>query len=451
MPDTVRLLAAGVATLAYGGLCAAAFLGHRRRQRIAVAPGAAASRPVLVAYASQSGSAEELAGHTARSLGAAGQAATLLPLNRVSREVLAGHEQALFLVSTCGEGDAPDNGALFERRCMGAGGTPDLSHLHVGLLALGDRSYTHFCGFGRRLGAWLEACGAPVLFPSLEMDGQDGAVLATWQQQVAHIAGSGDTPDWRAPDFAPWRLLERRHLNPGSSGASLFHLALAPADGPLPSWQAGDLVQIQPPREGEHPRDYSIASLPAEGALHLLVRRQSRPDGSPGLASGWLCDALEPGRTLPLRLKPHPNFRLGDNTGRPLVLIGNGTGLAGLRALLKAREAAGEKRNWLFFGERHAAWDRPYREDLERWTGAGLLPRLDLAFSRETEQPEYVQHRLARQGEGLRQWLAEGAALYVCGSAATMGAAVDDTLAQLLGRDALDRLLAEGRYRRDVY
>mgnify|MGYP006900727376 CR=1 FL=1 len=33
----------------------------------------------------------------------------------------------------------------------------------------------------------------------------------------------------------------------------------------------------------------------------------------------------------------------------------------------------------------------------------------------------------------------------------TMGAAVDETLAQLLGREALDRLLAEGRYRRDVY
>ena len=51
----------------------------------------------------------------------------------------------------------------------------------------------------------------------------------------------------------------------------------------------------------------------------------------------------------------------------------------------------------------------------------------------------------------LRAWVADGAALYVSGSAATMGKAVDDTLAHILGRNALDDLLAAGRYRRDVY
>ncbi len=115
MPDTVRLLTAWGATLAYGGLCAAVYLRHRRRQRIAVAPLGDGGRPVLVAYASQSGSAEALAQHTARSLGAAGLNTTLVPLNRVTPALLAAHEQALFLVRTCGEGDAPDNGALFER------------------------------------------------------------------------------------------------------------------------------------------------------------------------------------------------------------------------------------------------------------------------------------------------------------------------------------------------
>lgn len=450
MPDTVRLLTAWGATLAYGGLCAAVYLRHRRRQRIAVAPLGDGGRPVLVAYASQSGSAETLAQHTARSLGAAGLNTTLVPLNRVTPALLAAHEQALFLVSTCGEGDAPDNGALFERHCMTDAG-PDLSRLHVGVLALGDREYAHFCAFGRRLAAWLEARGAVPLFAPLEMDNQDANALAAWQQQVAHIAGSGETPDWRAPAFTPWRLLERRHLNPGSSGAPVFHLALAPKHGPLPEWQAGDLVQVQPPEAGEHPRDYSIASLPTDGALHLLVRLQARPDGTPGLASGHLCKDLEVGRSVALRLKPHANFRLGDNAGRPLILIGNGTGIAGLRALLKAREARGDKRNWLIFGERRAGPDRHYREDLARWRNNGLLPRLDLVFSREQAAKDYVQHRLAQRGDVLQDWLDEGAAVYVCGSAATMGAAVDETLAQLLGREALDRLLAEGRYRRDVY
>ncbi|MER2176541.1 MAG: sulfite reductase flavoprotein subunit alpha, partial [Stenotrophomonas maltophilia] len=55
-------------------------------------------------------------------------------------------------------------------------------------------------------------------------------------------------------------------------------------------------------------REYSIASLPAEGQVQLLLRRQLRPDGTPGLGSGWLCDhaALE-GR-IDLRFRSNPNF-----------------------------------------------------------------------------------------------------------------------------------------------
>ncbi|HET7775551.1 MAG TPA: sulfite reductase subunit alpha [Azospira sp.] len=457
MLDTSRLLAAAVFSLAYLGLCAAVFRRHRRRAvPVAAIPGSPA-KPVLVAYASQSGYAEGLARQAAEALGAAGLPVTLAPLGQVDAAILAGCEQALFLVSTCGEGDAPDNGALFERRLMAAApeAAPGLGHLHYGLLALGDREYAHFCAFGRRLSAWLEARGAQPLFSPVEADNGALAALESWQHQIAHIAGNAELPDWRSPVFTPWRLAERRHLNPGSSGAPVYHLALEPVAGDLPQWQAGDLVQIQPPgsleQPAEHPRDYSIASLPESGRLHLLVRQQRHPDGRPGLTSGWLTAGAALGQSIALRLKPHANFRLGDNARRPLVLIGNGTGIAGLRALLQAREALGEKRNWLLFGERHAGPDHHYRADLERWQESGLLPRLDLAFSRDQEEKVYVQHKLEQAGAELRAWVDEGAALYVCGSAATMGAAVDAALARLLGREALDGLLAAGRYRRDVY
>ncbi|GBG03142.1 hypothetical protein AZSI13_24690 [Azospira sp. I13] len=141
MPDTLRLLTAWGATLAYGGLCAAVYLRHRRRRHIAIAPLAsqdgAARKPLLVAYASQGGQAEALAGQTARALGAVGLPVRLLALNLLRPEDLAAAEQALFIVSTCGEGDAPDNGALFERRLMAEAAPPDFPHLHVALLSLG--------------------------------------------------------------------------------------------------------------------------------------------------------------------------------------------------------------------------------------------------------------------------------------------------------------------------
>ena len=40
--------------------------------------------------------------------------------------------------------------------------------------------------------------------------------------------------------------------------------------------------------------------------------------------------------TALLRLRAHSGFRIADNVQRPLILIGNGTGLAGLRAHLQA-------------------------------------------------------------------------------------------------------------------
>ena len=44
-----------------------------------------------------------------------------------------------------------------------------------------------------------------------------------------------------------------------------------------------------------------------------------------------------------------------------------------------------------------------------------------------------------------------GAALYVCGSLHGMAEGVDTALRSILGSAAVDDLLQQGRYRRDVY
>ena len=75
----------------------------------------------------------------------------------------------------------------------------------------------------------------------------------------------------------------------------------------------------------------------------------------------------------------------------------------------------------------------------------------DLVFSRDQPERRYVQHCLLEEAERLRRWVDDGAAIYVCGSLEGMAGGVDAALQQVLGRDALDRLAQEGRYRRDVY
>jgi sulfite reductase (NADPH) flavoprotein alpha-component len=264
------------------------------------------------------------------------------------------------------------------------------------------------------------------------------------------LAGSSDAPDWTAPNFEEWRLVRRECLNPGSAGAPLYAIELLPVHGELPHWESGDLVQIQMAAGDTRPREYSIASRPVEGVLRLLVRLHRDVDGTPGLSSGWFAEA-EIGSVAFLRVRPHRLFRLGENADRPLILIGNGSGLAGLRGHIKARALAGLCDNWLIYGERNAQSDSIWASELETWRDAGILRRLDRVFSRDGLEKRYVQDVVRENSDVLRQRVAEGAAIYVCGSRAGMAEGIDAALTEALGEDMLTSLLQSGRYRRDVY
>jgi sulfite reductase (NADPH) flavoprotein alpha-component len=403
----------------------------------------------LVVHASQTGSAEFLAERTAATLALGGLDARAACMSTLDAAQLAAASRVLFVCSTYGEGDAPDTGARFAGRTMGE--ALDLSQLHYGVLALGDATYANYCGFGRALDAWLRERGATPLFDRIDVDRGAPEALAAWQHHLSHLAGTSDAPDWDAPAYGAWRIASRIQLNPGSAGAPLYRIGLVPRDGLLPAWEAGDLAQVSAPLDPDRPREYSIASVPGEGRLELLVRLQTREDGTPGAASGWLCVCADPDDTIHLRVRAHARFRLGTNAGRPLIAIGNGSGLAGLRSLLKARIDAGTERNWLLFGERNAAHDYLCREELEAWRDGGMLARLDLAFSRDGSQAHYVQHLVEMHQEELRRWVADGAAIYVCGSLQGMAGGVHDALVSALGPDTVEAMMGDGRYRRDVY
>jgi len=103
------------------------------------------------------------------------------------------------------------------------------------------------------------------------------------------------------------------------------------------------------------------------------------------------------------------------------------------------------------YGERHAAHDAFCTAEAAQWQAAGALERVDLVFSRDQAQRRYVQDRLREAGGALRQWVADRAVIYVCGSLEGMAPGVDSALREVLGASAFDALVAEDRYRRDVY
>jgi sulfite reductase (NADPH) flavoprotein alpha-component len=454
MSTTPRLLASAIALMLWLLLCAIAWRAHRdKRKATEAAPADSADHDIWwVVHASQTGMAETLAERTAQSLRSAGTPARLASIEQIDIARQHRDSRMLFIVSTYGEGDPPDAAAAFADSMMRL--TPDLRGLRYAVLALGDRSYGQFCGFGRRLDNWLRECAADTLFDRVDVDRGDAGSLRHWSRQLALLGHQPDQPDWEMPAYETWRLAQRTLLNPGSAGAPCFHLALVPADGAALAWHAGDIAEIGPRAtvDGEllaH-REYSIASLPADGAVHLLVRQMQRDDGSLGAGSGWLTHIAPVGSAIAARLRSNRNFHPPQDD-RPVLFIGNGTGIAGLRALIKARAAAGHSRNWLIFGERHAAVDYFYRDDIAHWRDTGVLERVDAVFSRDQSPGRYVQHVLTESGDALRRWIGQGAAIYVCGSLTGMAGGVDDALRATLGPDAVNALTQSGSYRRDVY
>jgi sulfite reductase (NADPH) flavoprotein alpha-component len=145
-----------------------------------------------------------------------------------------------------------------------------------------------------------------------------------------------------------------------------------------------------------------------------------------------------------------------------MIMVGPGTGIAPFRAFLEERRATGATgQNWLFFGDQRAATDFLYREELEAMQAAGVLTRLDLAFSRDQAAKIYVQQRMLENAAELYAWLEAGAHFYVCGDASRMAKDVDAALHQIIetaGRKSpadtaayVQALKAAKRYARDVY
>lgn len=210
------------------------------------------------------------------------------------------------------------------------------------------------------------------------------------------------------------------------------------------------------------PRLYSIASsakaYPQQVHLTVAAVRYGKRKG---VSSTYLADRADDGE-VPIFVQPSKHFRTPTDGDVPMIMIGPGTGVAPFRGFLQERRALGHQgRNWLFFGEQHAASDFYYQDELQGLQRDGMLTHLSLAFSRDQAQKIYVQDRLLEHGAELWRWLQDGARLYICGDASRMAKDVDQALREIAqshgglcveGAVEYWRGLSEQkRYLRDVY
>ena len=458
------------------------------------------AKPWLITYATQTGVAEQLAWSTATSLQEAHQPVQVKSVQQLTEADLQQHEQILFVISTYGTGEAPDLASNFAKKLLKT--NLKLQHIKYAVLALGSKEYPDtYCSFGHTVDEWLKNNGAKALFDIIEVDNANPADIQNWNQALVKATKL----DLHAVNiekvFDNWTLQQRDLLNPNSLGQPAYNIELTASHEAV--WQAGDIAEIQPGNSPERinkflqhhhilkntvvdslqvsiekalwnkdltgeiepfanldhlleqlptlpTREYSIASIPSQQVLRLVVRQQYDESGDLGLGSGWLTQHTEINQNVALRIRTNESFHLIDDN-RPIICIGNGTGIAGLMSLLHTRTRHNYTENWLIFGERQRAHDFFYASTIEAWQTMGMLKRLDLAFSRDQEQRVYVQDIIRQNAAELINWIERGAVLYVCGSIDGMASGVDQALIHILGEEQVDELRQQGRYRRDVY
>jgi len=219
------------------------------------------------------------------------------------------------------------------------------------------------------------------------------------------------------------------------------------------------------------PRYYTISSssscFPNVVHITVAITRKLLSNGKVfnGLCSNYL-DGLSP-KSLCRVFVRASSFRLPKSLNDPIILIGPGTGIAPMRALLQERQyrskqSKGSNKNILYFGCKKKNVDFIYHDELEAFKSNGTLTQFHIAFSREQSKKVYVQHLLTRDedAKAIVTDIDKGAYIYVCG-ATQMGHDVNEAIISILMKhknlnqkaaaDLVSNLQKQGRFVQELW
>lgn len=216
-------------------------------------------RQLTIFYGSQTGNARRAAEQALARATSQHLPARLVNLAEYTPRQLKQETAALFVVSTQGDGDPPEDAVAFFE-FLNAAAAPRLDKLKYAVLALGDSSYPYFCQAGRALDARLEALGASRLHPRTDCDLDFAGPAEHWteaalKQAADHvrpaprIAVVEHLPKLAAPPATAiettGELLVNQRLTGRGSAKDVRHLEFAVAEGSLP-YEPGDGIAVLP-------------------------------------------------------------------------------------------------------------------------------------------------------------------------------------------------------------
>lgn len=368
-------------------------------------------------------------------------------------ELAVGYRHAsrlLVLAATYGDGEAPEGARRFLARLDRM---PAPTGMAFAVLGFGDRQFPRFCAFARQVHAALLAKGLQPLREPGTIDRQSEPEFREWCEWLGRTLGVALDIQYTPPLIRTTALTLVSRTDYGADPSTLAAVLRFVPTAPTPGWRSwlgasgllpfetGDLLGVVPPG-GASPRYYSLASADADGVVEICVRRQVG-----GVCSTFLT-GLQPGARIEAFVRPHASFRpaVGE---LPVILIGAGTGIGPLIGFI--RHNPPQRSMYLYFGARNAEDDFLYREELHGLVDDRRLRALTTAFSRSLERA-YVQDRLVADAQRLRDLIAQGAQVMVCGGRKMADGVAKAWEGILAGTgSSVAQLREQGRYVEDVY
>jgi ferredoxin-NADP reductase len=183
----------------------------------------------------------------------------------------------------------------------------------------------------------------------------------------------------------------------------------------VPGWPghgAGQHVDVRLTAEDGYQaqRSYSIASAPDGTRIELTVERLEDGEVSP-----YLTDELRSGDQIELRGPVGGYFVWEPSQGGPLLLVGGGSGIVPLMAMIRARAAAGSDAETRLLLSSRGWHDVIYRDELERLGGDGLTVVHTLTRSQPPGWTGYARRVDAQMLAEVSPSPAQLPRVYVCG------------------------------------
>jgi sulfite reductase (NADPH) flavoprotein alpha-component len=221
----------------------------------AAAPAAAGKLTVL--FGTESGNAEQLADRAVKEAKKRGFKAVMKNMSDISPADLAKVENLLVIVSTWGDGEAPESAVGFHKAFMSE--DISLAGVKFSVCGLGDTSYEKFCEIGKQFDARLEKVGATRVAPRADCDVDYEDTYSEWFAKAIQALAPASAPAAAAPaSFAapvtteygkknpfPAEVIENLVLNGEGSSKETIHLELSLAGSGL-QYEPGDALAVQP-------------------------------------------------------------------------------------------------------------------------------------------------------------------------------------------------------------